>query len=116
MDTDTFRQGRCQKTVGIGIPQVSFAEEGQLVQVVDSLDILGLYTLLIHEVPVVGDIFVNMLNLLDQLFGLKLFHILPGHGFDFFLIVIVCHFDHPFQLFCWGSEWEDGKKSPSAFR
>ena len=85
-------------------------------QIVNALDIFGLHTLFVHQVTVVRDVFINVLYLLYQFFRLELLHILPGHGFNFFLIVVLCHFDHPFQ-FCGGSEvgrWL--KKSPSAFR
>ena len=103
LNTDTIIQRLCQQSVRIGIPQVSLREERQLMQIVDTLDIFGLYALFIHQVTVVGNVFINVLYLLHQLLRLELLHVLPGHSFNFFLIVILCHFDHPFQ-FCWGSE------------
>ena len=68
-------------------------------QILNALNILGLHALFIHQIPVIGNIFINVLDLLDQLFGLELPHFLHRHGFDFLLIVILCHFDHPFSIF-----------------
>ena len=60
-------------------------------EIVDALNIVGGDALLVHQVAVVGDVLVDVPDLLDQLFRLKLFHVLAGHGLNFFLEVVLFH-------------------------
>ena len=60
-------------------------------KILDPVDVLGLNTLLIHKRAVIGHVVVYVLNLLDKLFGLKLFDVLDGHRLNFSLIIIFFH-------------------------
>ena len=95
MDADTVLEVGAQKSVGICFAQVVFGEERKLFDVVDTLNVLGLYTFLIHEIAVVGDVLIDMFDLFDDLFVLDLKNFLAGCGLDLFL-VIAAHFITPF--------------------
>ena len=125
LNADAVLKGLCKKSVGVGVAEVRFGEEGELVKIVDALNIFRLNALFVHKVAVVGNVFVNVVNLTDELFGLKLSHLFNRHGFNFFLVIVLCHFDHPFVF--WGPKVtgaveflklgvREQTKKPSAFR
>ena len=66
-------KGLREKSVGVGVAEVAFGKEGELVKVLDALNIVGGNSLLVHKCPIVGYVFVNVTNLLHELFRLKLF-------------------------------------------
>ena len=93
VDADALRHGLAHQAVGICLPQVVLFQEGQLVQVVNTLNILGSHALFFHFFAVVGHIVPNVLYLLYQAFILQSTKLLIGHGLNFRLI-IVCHGFH----------------------
>ena len=95
LDADTFAQGLGHEAVGVALPQVILGDEGELVQILDALDVIGGHTLGFHLLAVVGDIVPNMLDLFDQAFTLEGAQLFLGHGFDFRLVH--CHSDHSFS-------------------
>ena len=90
MDPYAVSERLCKESVGVSFAEVSLADEGQLVQIVSRLDVLGLDTLFVHEVTVILHVFVNVLYLSHKTFVLELFHVLTGHTFDF-LVPILFH-------------------------
>jgi len=65
------------KSVGISLAEVILGQEGELVDVVDALDILGFDTLFVHQIAIVGDIVVDIFDLPDDLLILDLENFLP---------------------------------------
>ena len=88
-------QGRGQKAVGVGVPQVVLGEEGQLVEVLHAPDVLRGDPLLLHLFAVVGDLVPDMADLFDQALVLPGQELLPGGCFNFALIVAL-HSGSPF--------------------
>ena len=62
--------------------------------VVNTLYVFRLYAFFIHELFVIRNIFVNMLYLFYDFFGLELFQLINRHGFQIFLIKIIFFFLH----------------------
>ena len=56
-------------------------------EVVNTVYILRLHSLLVHQRPVERDVFVYVLYLLYEFFGLESAYLLRIHRFDLFLIV-----------------------------
>ena len=102
LDADTILQGLCQKSVRVGIPQIRLGEEGELVQVLNAVDVFGLHAFFVHQITVIGHIFVDMFDLFDQFFRLKLFDFFNGQGLDFFLVVAFHCFISPLCIM-WGT-------------
>ena len=92
VNTHTLGKRLGKQAIGIGITKIGLREEGELMKILDAVDILGLNTRLIHQIAVVRDVLIHVLDLLDKLFGLELFTLLCRHGFKFLLIVLLCHF------------------------
>ena len=91
LDADAVLEVSPQKSIGIRYAQVFFAEERELFDVVYTLYVLGLYSLFVHEIPIVGDVVIDVLHLLNDLLVLDLKDFLPGRGLDLFLIIVL-HF------------------------
>ena len=88
VDADHVLLGHAHHPEGIALPQVVLGEEGQLIQVVDGLDVVGGDPLLLHLLPVVGHVVPHMADLLDQLLVLDLDDLFPGSALDLRLIVV----------------------------
>ena len=86
MDADTLGQGLGQQAVGIALPQVGLGDKGQLMQVLDAVDVVGGHALLVHLGAVIGDVIVDVADLLDQALALQSPQLVLGHGFDLRLI------------------------------
>ena len=86
VDADTLGQGLGQQAVGIALPQVGLGDKGQLMQVLDAVDVVGGHALLVHLGAVIGDVIVDVADLLDQALALQSPQLVLGHGFDLRLI------------------------------
>ena len=75
------------QTVRIGFAQVVLGDEGQLVQVVDALDIVRRYALFFHLLTVVRHVIPHIAHLLNQALVLPCEDLLPAGTFDFRLII-----------------------------
>ena len=95
LDADALLEVCAEKAVGIGLAEVVFAKERELSDVVYALDVFGLYSFLVHQIAVVGDIVIDVFHLLDNLFVLDSENLLARCGLDLFL-VIVFHVGAPF--------------------
>ena len=91
MDAHAILQGHGQQPRGVLVPQIVLGEEGQLMQVLDALDVRRRYALGLHLGPVVRHPVPHVLYLLDQFFRLQLLDSLPGHGLDLRLIITLFH-------------------------
>ena len=98
LNADAVLEIRAQKAVGIGFAEIVFGEERKFLDVVNALYVFRLYTFLVHQIAVVGDIVVDVFHLLYDLLVLDLQDLLAGRGLDLFL-VIVLHFEAPFLAF-----------------
>ena len=83
LDANAVLQVRAQQAVGIGVPQVGFAEERKLLDVIHGFDIVRSDAFFFHQVMIVGDVVPYVADLLTQLFVLDLQNFLPGRRFDF---------------------------------
>ena len=90
VDSDAVRERLCEQPEGICLAQIGFREKRQLVQIVNRLDVLRFYAFFVHEIFVVGDVFVDMLYLLDEALILELLHVFARHCFNVRL-PILCH-------------------------
>ena len=63
-------------------------------EVVQALDIIGGDAFFLHLFAVVGDVVINVTNLLDQALALESTQLVPGHSFD--LRLIHWHTDHSY--------------------
>ena len=77
LDTDTVLEICSEQAVGICFSQVILGQERELADVIDTLDVFGLYTLLIHQIAVVGDIVIDVFYLLDNLLILDFENFFP---------------------------------------
>ena len=80
--------GHGDKPEGIGVPQILLGGKGELLQVVDGLDVLGTQPYLVKFFLVEGHVLVAVLDHLHQPLGLDLAQRLPGGAFDFRLEII----------------------------
>ena len=85
LNPHTVLLGHRQEPPGILVPQIILADEGQLVKILDSMDIFGPYALFIHLFPIRRAMFIHMLNLLDELFALHLPNLGNRHGLRRFI-------------------------------
>ena len=95
VDADAFAQGLCHEAVGVALAKVILGDEGELVQVLNALDVIGGHSFGFHLLAVVGDVVPHMLDLLHQTFTLEGTKLVLGYGFDFGLIH--CHSNHSFS-------------------
>ena len=108
LDAHSLFQGHAQQAVGIGVPQIGLGQKGQLGQVLNGPDVLGLYALFVHHPGVVGYMFVNVLDLLDELFILPGDDLVSGRTLDLRLVIML-HRGSPlpgdtrFPAFLWDS-------------
>lgn len=87
MDADTLGQGFGQQAVGNSTPAGRpWRQNGQLMQVLDAVDVVGGHALLVHLGAVIGDVIVDVADLLDQALALQSPQLVLGHGFDLRLI------------------------------
>ena len=87
LDAHAVLEGLAHQAVGICLPQVGLAEKGQLVQIVDGLDVVGGDALFLHLFAVVGHVVPDMFYLLEQTLVLQPRDILAGHALDLRLII-----------------------------
>ena len=95
LDADAVLEVSPQKPIGICYAQVFFAEERELFDIIYALYVLGLYSLFVHEIAVVGDVVIDVPHLLYDLLVLDRKDFLPGCGLDLFLIIVL-HLLAPF--------------------
>ena len=88
MDPGQVVPGDGNQAKGVGIPQVLLGGEGQLGQIVDGLDVLGLEADLVEPLFVQGHIFIAALDHVPQPLGLGLPQGFPGGAFDFRLVIV----------------------------
>ena len=96
VDADAVLHGLAHKAVGVSVPQVSLAEEGELGEVRDALDVVGGHALLLHLLPVVGHVLIDPADLVHQTIALPSGDLFPGRAFDLGLVVVF-HFMNSFQ-------------------
>ena len=77
LDADTILEICSEQAIRICFAQIVFGEEREFLNVIDTPDVFGLYTFLIHQVTVVGDIVVDIFNLFDNLLILDLENFFP---------------------------------------
>ena len=87
LDADAVGKRSCKKSVRIGFAQVVFCEERQLVQILQTSDIRGRQSFLLHFFAVVGDIVPDVFHLLQQALVLPCADLLAAGAFDLGLIV-----------------------------
>ena len=90
MDADAVLQVSAQHAIWIGIPQVGFAEEGKLTDVIHAFDVIRCEAFLLHQMAVVRDVLPDMADLSENLFILDLQDFFPWSRFDFRLIILLC--------------------------
>ena len=56
--------------------------------VVYALDVFRLNSFFVHQIAVVGDIVIDIFDLLDDLFVLDSENLLAGRGLDLFLVIV----------------------------
>ena len=88
LDADAFLEVCAEKPVGICFTEVIFAQERELFDIINTLNVFRLYSFLVHQIAVVGDIVIDMFHLLDDLFVLDFENLLAGRGFDLFLVIV----------------------------
>ena len=88
LDADAFLEVCAEKAVGIGFAEVVFTQERKLMDVVYTLDVFRLNSFFVHQIAVVGDIVIDIFDLLDDLFVLDSENLLAGRGLDLFLVIV----------------------------
>ena len=88
LDADAFLEVCAEKTVGICFTEVIFAQERELLDIIDTLNVFRLYSFFVHQIAVVGDIVIDMFHLPDDLFVLNFENLLAGRGLDLFLVIV----------------------------
>ena len=96
LDPYTVLRRTGQKSVGICLAKIVLRQERQLGEILQALDILRLYTLLIHQFMVVFVILINIRHLLDQALFLQFLDLLDRHGLDLRLEILL----HSMYSFC----------------
>ena len=111
LDADTVLEVSAQKAVGIRFAEVIFGQERKLVDVIDALNIFGFHAFLVHEIAVVGDIVIDIFDLLHNLFVLDLEDLFAGGGFDLFLVIVFHNSSFPcFEVTSARGLWHCAKK------
>ena len=70
------------QTKRIFVAQVLLGGEGQPVDVVDALDVLGLYTQLVHLLAIEGHMLITSLYCVDESLALQLPHLFARHALN----------------------------------
>ena len=96
LDSDAVFEVCAEKSIGICLAQIRLGEEGQLVNILHTLDVLGFYAFFVHQVAVIFDVFINVLDLLDDFFILNCQYLFTGGCFNFGLKKIA----HRYHSFC----------------
>ena len=96
MDADAVLQISAQQSIGICVPQVRLAEEGELFDVIHGFDIIRRETSLFHQMTVIGDVVPDMVDLFDELFILDFQDFFPWGRFNFRLVISL----HKRSLLC----------------
>ena len=86
LDAHALAQRRAQQTVGIGFPQITFADKRQFMQIFHTVDVARGDPFLLHLGAVVGDVVVDVVHLGHQTLALQGAQLVLGHGFNFGLI------------------------------
>ena len=87
MDADAVLQVCTQKAVGIGFPQVGFAEKRELMDIIHGFDVIRREPFFLHQMTVVGDVVPDVVNLFDELFVLNFQYFFPWSGFNLLLVI-----------------------------
>ena len=88
LNADALLEVRAEKAVGIGFAEIVFAKERELFDVVYAPDVFRLYSFLVHQIAVVGNVVVDIFHLLYNLFVLDSENLLAGRGLDLFLVIV----------------------------
>ena len=88
LNSHTVLKRNCKHAVGICLAEIGFLDKRKLVEILDTVNVLGANALLVHKIAVVGNVRVNVLYLLYELLGLQLFDLLNRHRFYFRLIIL----------------------------
>ena len=88
MDLDAIGQGDGKKTIGVVVAHILLGGEGQLGDVVEGLDVLGLHARLVELLLEELDVVVAALGGLLQALELDGLELIMGHMGD---LVLVCH-------------------------
>ena len=88
LNADIVPERTGKQTVRVGVAQIGLCQEGELMQVVNRLDVFGRKPFLLHPLSVVGDVVVNMFYRLAQTFILPLADLFLRGAFDFRLEII----------------------------
>ena len=89
LDADAVAQRHAEQPVGIGLAQVVLADEGQLRDVGEALDVLGLHAVVVHLFAVVGRVLVGVLHRADEALGLPFRDLLARGALDLGLEVVL---------------------------
>ena len=87
MDAHNILQRRAKQSVWIRISQIRLRDKRQLGDILNTVDIVRAYALLLHEPSVIRNMIPNMANLLRQKAALEIADLLRRHGFKFRLII-----------------------------
>ena len=87
LDPDAVLQIGAQKAVGIRVPQIRFAEEGQLFNILHAADVIRRDALFLHQVPVVGNVVPYMADLADDFLVLDFQDFFPRSRLNLRLVV-----------------------------
>ena len=77
LDADAVLEICSEQAVGICFTKVVFGQERKFSDIVDTLDVFGFYTLLIHQVSVIGNIVIDVFYLFDNLLILDFENFFP---------------------------------------
>ena len=89
MNTDAVRERHGKESVGILPAKVLLAQERQFVKILYSFNILGLYSLFIHLLSVIGNRFVDTLHGFDKTLILPRSNLLPGSAFNLWFKIML---------------------------
>ena len=59
LNPHTFGTRACQQSIGIGVAKIILGQKGQLVEIIHRSHIIRCYSLFVHQVPVIGHIFIH---------------------------------------------------------
>ena len=64
LDADAVFEIGAEESVGVSIAEIRFGQEGEFVNIVNALNVVGCDALRVHQVAVVFHVLVNVLDLL----------------------------------------------------
>ena len=85
MDSDNLTHRHCGESEGVVVPEVEFVGEGQLGDVVNTLDVAWFESHLLELLPVEGGVVIDILSHLHQTTALDLTKLFAIHALNAFV-------------------------------